>query len=59
MQGVGLGLYICRRLVRAHGTELTVSSEPGKGSIFGFELRLDPRDQDDDGEADEGEGEKK
>lgn len=38
-QGVGLGLYICRRLARAHGSDLTVSSEPGKGSVFGFELR--------------------
>jgi len=40
VQGVGLGLYISRRLVRAHGSELTVTSEPGKGSVFGFELRL-------------------
>ncbi|MGB3633065.1 MAG: HAMP domain-containing sensor histidine kinase [Rubrobacteraceae bacterium] len=37
--GVGLGLYISQRLVQAHGTDLTVSSESGKGSIFGFELR--------------------
>ncbi len=42
VKGVGLGLYISRRLAQAHGTELTVSSEPGKGSIFGFELQLAP-----------------
>ena len=36
--GVGLGLYLSRRIVRAHGAELTVESEPGRGSVFGFEL---------------------
>lgn len=40
VEGVGLGLYISRRLVRAHDSELLVSSEPGKGSVFGFELKL-------------------
>ncbi|MGF1470526.1 MAG: sensor histidine kinase [Rubrobacteraceae bacterium] len=38
IQGAGLGLYISRRLVRAHHSELTVTSEPDKGSVFGFEL---------------------
>lgn len=38
--GVGLGLYISRRLVRAHGSDLTVASEPSKGSVFGFEVPL-------------------
>lgn len=42
VHGVGLGLYICRRLVRAHGSDLTVSSESGGGSVFGFELPLAP-----------------
>ena len=41
VKGVGLGLYISRRLVQAHGSELTVTSEPGKGSVFGFELPLE------------------
>lgn len=36
--GVGLGLYLSRRIVRCHGSELTASSAPGKGSVFGFEL---------------------
>jgi signal transduction histidine kinase len=36
--GLGLGLYLSRRIVRMHGGELTVSSRPGAGSTFGFEL---------------------
>ena len=40
--GVGLGLYLSRRIVRAHGSELTLSTEPGVGSVFGFALRVAP-----------------
>ena len=36
--GVGLGLAVCRKLCNLMGGELTVSSEPGKGSQFGFLL---------------------
>jgi signal transduction histidine kinase len=36
--GVGLGLYLSRRIVRAHGSDLTVESSPGAGSTFGFDL---------------------
>lgn len=32
--GVGLGLYIARTLVTAHGGRLTVASAPGEGSTF-------------------------
>jgi signal transduction histidine kinase len=38
--GVGLGLYLSRRIVQAHGSELAVQSEPGKGSTFGFDLEV-------------------
>ena len=38
--GSGLGLYICDRIVRAHGGRLTVSSQPGHGSRFEFTLPL-------------------
>jgi signal transduction histidine kinase len=40
--GVGLGLYLSRRIVQAHGAELTVVSTPGAGSTFGFELEVAP-----------------
>jgi len=36
--GVGLGLYLSRRIVRAHGSDLAVSPTPGGGATFGFEL---------------------
>lgn len=38
--GSGLGLAISRKLLRAHGSDLRAESEPGKGSVFWFELAL-------------------
>jgi signal transduction histidine kinase len=40
MPGVGLGLYLSRRIVRSHGSELTVQTRVGEGSVFGFELAV-------------------
>lgn len=37
-QGLGLGLYICRELVVAHGGRIWVNSELGQGSAFQFTL---------------------
>jgi signal transduction histidine kinase len=38
--GSGLGLYICRELVERMDGQLTVDSEPGRGSTFTVELPL-------------------
>lgn len=39
-EGLGLGLYITKGLVDAHGGQMWAESEPGKGSSFYFTLPL-------------------
>jgi signal transduction histidine kinase len=36
--GLGLGLYIARQIVAAHGGDIRVSSRPGQGTEFTVEL---------------------
>jgi len=37
-RGTGLGLAFAREILRLHGTDLEVESEPGRGSRFSFSL---------------------
>jgi PAS domain S-box-containing protein len=39
-QGAGLGLYLCRSIVEAHGGRIWLRSEPGKGTTVFFSLPL-------------------
>ena len=40
MQGTGMGLTAVREIVRAHGGEIKVRSNPGEGSVFSFSLPI-------------------
>jgi signal transduction histidine kinase len=40
--GLGLGLAICRRIVKAHGGEIAVTEREGGGSLFVFDLPARP-----------------
>lgn len=45
-KGVGLGLYICKTIITAHGEDIWVNSEQGKDCKFSFTLteQAPPRD---------------
>jgi signal transduction histidine kinase len=41
-KGTGLGLYIAQSIVRAHGGDIGVKSEPGRGASFFFTVPRAP-----------------
>jgi signal transduction histidine kinase len=43
-EGMGLGLAICRMIIRRHGGELTASSDGRTGATFQFVLPINPVD---------------
>jgi signal transduction histidine kinase len=43
--GTGLGLYICKSIVEAHGGKMEASSQVGKGSEFSFILPLEDKNE--------------
>jgi K+-sensing histidine kinase KdpD len=42
IKGAGLGLWICREVVNAHGGKIWIESEPGCGSTVKFIIRRTP-----------------
>lgn len=53
LKGTGLGLSISSRLIQMMGSAIKLESEPGKGSVFSFEISLEPGQ----GESENGEEE--
>ncbi len=50
-QGTGLGLALTKSLIELHGGELTIASEPGRGTTVGFVLPIRRPDGEQDEQA--------
>jgi two-component system sensor histidine kinase KdpD len=46
VHGTGMGLAIAKAIVEAHGGQINVTSQVGQGSVFSFDLPLQPRTAD-------------
>ena len=42
VSGLGLGLYLSKRIVEAHGGKLIAESTPGEGATFAFSVQVAP-----------------
>jgi two-component system, sensor histidine kinase ChiS len=45
INGLGIGLSLCKELVQQHQGSITLESEEGKGSLFRVELPLHVQDE--------------
>jgi signal transduction histidine kinase len=45
VRGTGLGLFICRRIINAHGGEIKAISNLGEGTTFQILIPLDKQDK--------------
>jgi signal transduction histidine kinase len=41
----GIGLYVCRQIVAAHGGEIWIDSEKGRGTTVSFSLAEEHEDE--------------
>lgn len=42
-KGMGFGLPVCKRIIEAHGGEISVMSQPGKGTTFTITIPICPQ----------------
>jgi signal transduction histidine kinase len=45
VSGLGIGLYLSKEIIDRHNGTFHVESEPGKGSVFSFEIPEQAPDQ--------------
>ena len=38
---MGIGLSVCRTIIKAHGSELKAGNRPGGGAVFSFGLEME------------------
>ena len=41
---MGIGLSVCRTIIKAHGSELKAENRPGGGAVFRFALEMEEND---------------